>query len=155
MEESKYCVICFDPGDHTGWVVRNSEGQIFGGTIFHQKDIWEDIKELKAILRAFRPDVIVYETFSLYPGAAKHLAHNEFYPVQMIGVIQTFAYLLGCAPERIVRQAPSIKKFSGGLDERWIQFCKEYPKDPSRTEHTKDAYLHLRYFELHNEAKIE
>lgn len=147
-------VICFDPGDHTGWIFRDHAGRLQGGTVFHGKNIWQDIYALKVLLNELRPDVIVYETFHLYPGAAKHLAHNEFYPVQMIGVICSLAYAMGIPPDRVIRQAPSVKKFSGGLDQRWQNYVHEHPGDPERTEHTKDSYLHLRYFELFNESKL-
>lgn len=148
-------VICFDPGDHTGWIFRDDAGRLQGGTVFHGKNIWQDIFDLRVLMDKLKPDVIVYETFHLYPGAAAHLAHNEFYPVQIIGVLLTIAYHVGILPERVVRQAPSVKRFSGGLDQRWKNYVQEHPGDADRTEHTKDAYLHLRYFELFNERKIK
>lgn len=148
-------VICFDPGDHTGWIFRDSDGKIYGGTIFNEKDIRQDTLELRELLHKLQPDVIVYETFHLYPGAAKHLTHNEFYPVQMIGVIQAFAFFGGIPDQYIVRQAPSVKKFSGGLDDRWRAFCQEMRGNAEKTEHTKDAYLHLKYYEMFNEPKLK
>lgn len=70
---------------------------------------------------------------------AKTLSWNTFYPCEVIGVIKVAAQLLGIP---IVEQAPSTKKFSGGLDENWKTLRENYEV----TEHTKDAYLHLRYF---------
>ena len=142
-------VLVFDPGDHTGWVFRDRTGGLQGGTLYSNKDIWEDMTQLHTMFSKFEPDIVVYETFHLYPGAAKHLAHNEFYTVQLIGAIQMLCF--DWVPKnRIVRQAPSIKKYSGGLDERWSSLIKS----GAVTEHTKDAYLHLKYFDMVNAKKI-
>lgn len=144
-------IITFDPGDHTGWVSRDENGVLSGGTIFTGKHIWEDITSLNALIQVKKPDVIVYETFNLYPGAAAHLVHNEFYPCQMIGVIKTLAHMHHI--HYVVPQAPSVKRYSGGLDDRWKMLRNVLGVETS--EHTKDSYLHLRYYEMFNEKRIE
>ena len=138
-------VICFDPGNHTGWCARNCVGEVYGGTIFNQ-DFAKDARAIEKLFDLFVPDTIVFETFHLYPGAAKHLAHNDFYTVQLIGVIKYIALIRNI---ETIEQAPSVKKYSGGLDERW----KILRRDVAFTEHVKDAYLHLKYFERFNENK--
>lgn len=142
-------VLVFDPGDHTGWILRRSNGVITGGTLYSNKTLQNDIRDLNKLFEDTAPDVVVYETFRLYPGAAPHMAHNAFYPVQIIGVIETLAYFR--AIPYLVTQAPSVKKYSGGLDDRW----KNYIKYAEHSEHTKDAYLHLKFFEHFNEHKLE
>ena len=90
-----------------------------------------------------QPHVVVFETFNLYPGASKSLVWNSFYPCEVIGVIKC-----ECMLQRyeMVGQAPGVKKFSGGLDTTWLEFEKHWKGLEDITEHTKDAYLHLKYY---------
>lgn len=129
-------ILTLDPGNSTGYIIYDTETkQMTGGTIV------ENFDDIYYLIYSMKLDVVVYETFNMYPGAAKHLVWNDFYPCQVIGVIQLACMHAGITP---VKQAPSVKRFSGGLDERWKQFIK---KNPDKTEHTKDAYLHLKYYE--------
>ena len=142
-------ILVFDPGDHTGWVA-SKDGVITGGTIYHKKDIMLDIPELVKLFDYHKPDVVVFETFNLYPGAAAHLVHNDFYPCQIIGVIKTLCWHYEIS--YLVPQAPSVKKYSGGLDDRWKFFSSLVGAE--RSEHMKDSYLHLKYFEQFNLKKL-
>ncbi len=129
-------VLVFDPGESTGWVfyTEGSDGStLIGGTA------GKDHREVAELIRSYEPDVIVFERFNLYPGVAKSLSWNTFYPCEVIGVIKLLAMESSI---QLVEQAPPIKKYSGGLKEDWIELktrCKT-------TEHTKDAYLHLKYY---------
>ena len=127
-------VLVFDPGDSTGWCFGCPEG-VVGGTIYKS---FEDIEKL---FKVYKPDVVVYETFHLYAGAAKHLINNDFYTVQVIGAIKLLCIQRGI--KWVIPQAPSTKKYSGGLDARW----RDIEKIGGFTEHVKDAYMHLRFFE--------
>ena len=89
------------------------------------------------------PDLIIFETFHLYPGKARSLAWNSFYPCEVIGVIKLVGTARGC---ELVYQAPSVKKYAGGLQADWVQFQHNDLKEKV-TEHVKDAYLHLKYWE--------
>lgn len=133
-------VLVFDPGESTGWVHRNDLGIVEGGTLP------KDHTQVLGLILDLVPDVVVYETFKLYPGKAQALAWNSFYPCEVIGVIK-----VACMTESIkmVEQAPSIKKFAGGLGPRW----EELKKEVKITEHVKDALLHLNYYERYNEKK--
>lgn len=135
-----YSVLVFDPGESTGWVYRNDLGAVQGGTLP------KDHRQVFDLIFDLMPDVVVYETFKLYPGKAQALAWNSFYPCEVIGVIK-----IACMRESImmVEQAPSIKKFAGGLGPRWDQLKERVPI----TEHVKDALLHLNYYERYNERK--
>lgn len=140
-------VLVFDPGDHTGWVFRDGLGNLEGGCIYHDKDSKKDFQAIGDLFIHFVPDVVVFETFHLYAGAAQHLVHSDFYTCQVIGAIKLIAY--NSSAKFIVPQAPSVKKYSGGLDNHG------YLKVRNGTEHTKDAYLHLKFFERNNEAKLK
>lgn len=136
-------VLVFDPGDHTGWCFRDTSGRVVGGTCGkHHMEVAERIQTL-------RPDIVVLERFNLYPQMAKSLAWNSFYPCEVIGVIR---YLCDRYSIPIVEQAPSVKKYFGGFQQDWDQL-KALSQDV--TEHTKDAYQHLKYFERNGEKKFK
>ena len=136
-------ILVFDPGDHTGWCFRDRDGRVVGGTCSkHHIEVAERIQVLG-------PDIVVLERFNLYPQMAKSLAWNSFYPCEVIGVIR---YLCAKYHIPIVEQAPSVKKYFGGFQKDWEQL-KELSQDV--TEHTKDAYMHLKYFERNGEKKFK
>lgn len=146
-------IMVFDPGDSTGWVMSNTDKfTLSGGTLY------KDMAFLYTMITIEKPDIIVFETFHLYPGAAKHLIYNDFYPCQVIGVIKLAALNYGV--QYLVEQAPSIKKYSGGIDNRFKDMMRriKVSNGEDLTEHIKDAYLHLKYFELNtlqNKKKLE
>ena len=136
-------VLVFDPGDHTGWCFRGRDGRVTGGTC------GKNHIEVAERIQVLCPDIVVFERFNLYPQMAKSLAWNSFYPCEVIGVIR---YLCVSMHIPIVEQAPSVKKYFGGFQQDWEQL-----KDLSSnvTEHTKDAYQHLKYFERNGERKFK
>lgn len=143
-------ILVFDPGDSTGYTVRSSSS-IFGGTVV------KDLAKIRQLIVEFPPDVVVYETFNLYPGKGKSLTRNDFYAVQVIGAIKS-AYLEARADHRgmfIVGLPPACKRYSGGLDDRWLRYVeRNLPEDVKATEHQKDSYLLLRYFERNIEPTL-
>lgn len=132
-------ILVFDPGESTGWVYLDTLGKLQGGTIP------ADHLLVGRLIEELLPDVVVIERFNLYPGKAKSMSWNSFYPVEVIGVIK---YL--CEKESIwlVEQAPSVKKYAGGFDMDWEKFKVNIKV----TEHVKDAYLHLRYYQRFKKA---
>ena len=96
------------------------------------------------------PHIVVIERFNLYPQMAKSLAWNSFYPCEVIGVIKYVCTELNIP---IVEQAPSVKKYFGGFKSDWEQ-VKQTPGF-KLTEHVKDAYQHLKYFERNGLKKFE
>ena len=133
MSES---ILVFDPGESTGWVFLDREGRLIGGTCP------KDHLAVASLILGYQPDIIVLERFNLYPGMAKSLSWNSFYPVEVIGVIKYLCMLKGIP---MVEQAPSIKKYAGGFQDDWLKL----KGGMGITEHTKDAYLHLKYYQLH------
>ena len=141
-------IIAFDPGESTGWAYIDENGTLTGGTLRGHLQVAE-------IIDIMRPDIIVFETFHLYPSMAKLLSWNSFYPCEIIGVIR-YVGLNKSLP--IVEQAPSIKKYAGPVETEWFQLkignsklC--LPFDNPVTEHTKDAYMHLKYYMRRNKLK--
>lgn len=132
-------VLVFDPGESTGWCFRDAEQTVTGGTC-KKSHI-----EVADLILKFKPDVVVLERFNLYPQMAKSLAWNSFYPCEVIGVIK---YVCRRNNIQIIEQAPSDKKYFGGFQSDWATL-KEISKNV--TEHTKDAYQHLKYYERNKE----
>ncbi len=142
MKYSK--ILALDPGESTGWVLGTEEKALRGGTCGRNH-----LEVARLIVDEF-PSVIVLERFNLYPGMAKSLAWNSFYPCEVIGVIKYMAMQLDIP---IVEQAPSVKKYAGDIQkyDDW-HFIKE--RCTGVTEHTKDAYQHYRYFLIHGLKKL-
>lgn len=137
-------ILCLDPGESTGWILGTSDKAIRGGTCKRNH------LEVAQLIKDEHPSVIVLERFNLYPGMAKSLAWNSFYPCEVIGVIK---YVAMCLNIPIVEQAPSVKKYAGDIKGRadW-DFVRT--RCSGVTEHTKDAYQHYRYFQIHGLKKL-
>lgn len=139
-------ILVFDPGEHTGWCCAEYDECGAPKWVLRGGTADKDHRCVAELFDIYNPDIVVFERFNLYPGMAKTLSWNSFYPCEVIGVIR---YL--CARDDIptYEQAPSIKKFSGGLQGDW-RSLKNNSVNVSKqgvTEHTKDAYLHWKYFE--------
>ena len=150
----KCTILVFDPGEHTGWCcarlddsVSNS-WRVVGGTAD------KDHRAVAELIYKYCPDIVVFERFNLYPGMAKTLSWNSFYPCEVIGVIRYLCNKLNIA---VYEQAPSIKKFSGGLQADWTMLKNSSALLSAQgvTEHTKDAYLHWKYFERNTLPKLK
>lgn len=141
-------IMTFDPGESTGWCVYDTHSKfIDGGTLIKQHTVVAE-----AIAR-YKPDVVVYESFKLYPGKAKSLSWNSFYPCEVIGVIK-YICMENAIP--MEEQAPSVKKYAGGFRERWVELQQRLKDDGwPVTEHVKDAYLHLEYYLRFKRKEIE
>ena len=136
-------VLTLDPGESTGWCYRGENGTLQGGTLP------KDHRKVAQLILDLRPHVVVLESFHLYPGKAKSLSWNSFYPVEVIGVIK---YVCDTNCIFWMEQAPSVKKYFGGYQSDWVILQQKLDR---LTEHVKDAYQHLKYFERNNEKKLK
>ena len=126
-------ILALDPGESTGWVFCDGDADLLGGTIP------KDHGKVATLIQQMSPDIIVVERFNLFPHMAKHMTWNTFYPCEVIGVIKYIASMLSII---VCEQAPADKKFAGGYAQDWYNMKGAY----NLSEHTKDAYLHLKYF---------
>lgn len=133
-------ILCFDPGNHTGWAFLDHDNLFSCGTI-QPDESPKHLKQVAGTIQILNPDLVVYETFNLYPSMAKSLAWNSFFPCEVIGVIKCVATTMGC---KIVGQAPSIKKYAGNLPKCYFDYLERYKVE--KTEHNKDATQHLCYY---------
>lgn len=129
-------VMVLDPGDSTGCLIRDRDGKFYGRTIV------KDHKKLYDYMVTEKPDIVVYETFQLYPSKAMKLQWNTFYPCEVIGVIKLTTDLIK-AP--LIGLQPSVKGFIGTLDFKDIILTEKI------TEHIKDTYRLFNYWHRHFE----
>lgn len=136
-------ILVLDPGESTGWCYQDEEGKLHGGTC------GKDHTEVMGLLLKYQPEHVVFERFNLYPGKAKQLAWNTFYPCEVIGVIRFF-----CMHRNVpyTELAPSVKKYAGGFREDWEALKL---RSTNITEHSKDAYLLYKYFMRNCFKKVE
>lgn len=148
-------ILCFDPGNHTGWCFFNTDtSHIIGGTIMEQ----DTHRRLYDMFAQLPIDLVVIESFNLYPGMAQHMAWNAFYPVEVIGAIKMLCNMYG---KSYVMQKPSVKKYAGALKPELVAQVKAHADEVKRMfpnaerymEHTKDAIAHLQYY-MRNPAKV-
>lgn len=151
-------VIALDPGNSTGWVYRGPEG-LLGGTI------GEDHFKVFELLSALKPDVVVYETFQMYPGKAQKLFWNTFYPCEVIGIIKLYVQKMNhildehCQPTNyrvaLIGLQPSVKKYAlSPLEGNLWKSVDMYVDGDKPTEHLRDAVRLLRYFERNQESLL-
>lgn len=126
---SPLSILTFDPGESTGWCYLSRDNELSCGTIS------KNHSKVAAKIEELIPDIVIYESFNLYPSMAKSLAWSSFYPCEVIGVIKYVATLNKC---EIISQQPSVKKFAGPLPKGY--------NPPVKTEHSKDATQHLCYY---------
>ena len=128
-------IMALDPGNSTGWVMR-TDSELIGGTIgSNHQDVWQ-------LMNNLQPDILIYETFQMYPSKAQKLIWNTFYPCEVIGVIKLWAQL---HPQvKLVGLQPSVKKFA--LSNSELDLWRSVKGTPI-TEHTRDAVRLLRYYE--------
>lgn len=138
----KICAI--DPGETTGLVVFDSDTS----TIIHAQAIKLNHLDLYDGLINEAPDLIVYERFSLYSHKAESLIHNEFYTVQLIGVIQLYCQLFNIIP--VIQTAAQAKSIWS--DDK----LKQYPQYWTNSRHSRDATRHvLHYLQIHKQSTIK
>lgn len=134
-------ILVFDPGESTGWCWQSPAGLVYGGTAR------KNHLEVARLIQTVQPDIVVLERFNLYPQMAKSLSWNSFYPCETIGVIKLVCMEMSVP---FVEQAPSIKKYFGGFQSDWGTIGEIPPGltpfSRGVTEHTKDAYMHYKYF---------
>lgn len=130
MNES---ILALDPGESTGWCFLSRDNQMRAGTIP------KNHLRVSELISSIYPDIIVYESFNLYPGKAQKLVWNSFYPCEVIGVI-CHECMYWDIP--YIKQAPSVKKYAGPLPQKFVDLSRK----EKLTEHSKDACQHLCYY---------
>lgn len=131
--QSQVSILALDPGESTGWCFLDRDNNMRAGTVpkNHMK--------VAQLIDELQPDILVYESFNLYPGKAQKLIWNSFYPCEVIGVI-VYKCMVWSIP--YTKQAPPVKKYAGPLPQKFVDLSRT----EKLTEHSKDACQHLCYY---------
>ena len=120
-------ILAFDPGGTTGWAARDSI------TTYQYWGEFKDLPQVVTLINTHRPDVVVIESFKLYPWMAKTLSWNSFRAVEVIGAIKLTCELLGI---KVEMQSASMAKFPK----------KIIAKPAKMSKHAYDAYVHAEIY---------
>lgn len=138
-------IASFDPGERTGFaVVDVTQGFKFPRTrkgTFKPVEqgvltVREMAKELPGLIRD--ADVVVYESWRLFPASAQALIGSQMTPSQVVGFIRYEAWQQG---KRTRSQAPAIKTRSVELMPKWLVEHMEL----SSEQHDQDAIMHAHW----------
>lgn len=141
-------ILSVDPGLSTGVVVWNTDTSATEHVTTLR--LWRGLDVLLAT-----SDVVVYESFRLFPHLAQEQAGSDFPSCQVIGVIQYIieTMAVGSVPPSVIIQQPSNQAkglFKNGLLKKW-GFRWETPHELSAIRHlcyylyrSENAWLHER-----------
>ena len=142
-------ILAIDPGKTTGIVVCQTakemiDGKLPFGVMIAEDLLWEDRFLLREYIRT--SDIVICESFNLYPGAAQGQAHirSDFPSIQVIGLIQAYMYELNKGEP--IMQMPSMRKRSLILPEHQAAL--------KGLKHARDAYKHARYYIVRNKEEL-
>lgn len=133
-------VLAIDPGERVGWATgllgaSADEFEIENRGVHPLQDF--ALKLGKSIADY---DVVVYESWRLYPGMAKRMVGNDMQPAQLVGIIR---YLGWISPTvKLVTQGAKIKETALKTMPDWLS---EHMKQ-STEQHDQDAIMHLWYY---------
>lgn len=130
--------LAIDPGERVGWARGNvlpSGLEIMGQGVTPLKDF-----AMKLFTSISDYDVVVYESWRLYPAAAKAMIGNDMQPSQLVGMIRMMGWLHPSV--KMVVQGANIKRTA----------CKTMPDwlvermGRSNEQHDQDALMHLWHY---------
>lgn len=119
-------ILAIDPGETSGVCIFENPKK------FKTLSIGKSFKDIADLIYKVKPDLVVYERFTLYPSHAKALVWDEMYTSQTIGVIR---YV--CELKEIPAHAQSAS------NKEYVVYPKNYKFS---NDHEKDAYGHAWYF---------
>ena len=94
--------------------------------------------DFKALIDEYKPDVIVFEQFRLYPHKASVLAGSSLEPVQVIGILKYIAHEYSI-PMFCTSAANAKKCYTDSK-------LKEHNLWVTGKQHTRDAIRHVLYY---------
>lgn len=141
-------IISVDPGNTSGLAIAEVglKGELLSIEQFEEK---LSLAGMLHLLTGNMPDIIVYERFALYQHKSETMINNEFYPVQLIGVIKMYGELYTNKVEMVVQTAAQGKAI--WKDDKLKKFSLYHPN----SKHCRDAVRHLlTYLNYHRQPEI-
>lgn len=134
-------VLALDPGEKVGW----ARGIIVDGvldesTVVHGINHLKDMA-LKLHDQIHNYDLVIYESFRLYPGAAKSMVGSDFPTAQFVGMVRLCAWANPNVD--LVVQGATIKKTALKTAPDWLQSIISNAPKAHDDAHDVDALLHL------------
>lgn len=129
-------IVALDPGKTTGIC-----------SLVVQEDCFDSLdathypieKSVAVFLDHYKPDVVIYEAFRLYPWKSQQLSFQEMPAVEVIGVIKTWCNAHGIVP---IEQPASSRMM---MSKEWLQKSGLW-KVTIGLPHARDAARHLLYY---------
>ena len=134
-------VVTIDPGNSTGFLCsewKDGEPIMHKGLTIREENAH---RRVFAALELVQPDIVVYETFQLYPNKAQHMQWNSFFPCEIIGVVKLWAAIRGV---KLCGLQPSVKKFAGVGPRDWMTIATD--EGEKLTEHVRDTLRLFTYW---------
>lgn len=134
-------IIAIDPGERVGWAT----GIVHPGDDPRLEITNQGVHALKDFALKLgesinKYDVVVYETWRLYPGFQKQMTGNDMQPSQLIGMIRYLTWITSGV--KLVSQGAQIKNTAMKTMPQEIKDRMEH----STEQHDKDALMHLWYY---------
>ena len=124
-------VLGIDPGQTTGVVCL-----VNGEVDFTQEVPWDlRLSSFCDMFKVMRPDLIAVESFHLYPHRAQSQIGSIFPSVEVIGIVQAFAWTFFWDVPIVWQTASMIKL---------VAILPEHQRLVKHSEHLQDAYKHTR-----------
>ena len=136
-------IFAYDPGQTTGYCQTVVQDDGFSFEVKECREIaWDEALPIIGNLFTWvrKESIVVVESFHLFPHKAKSQIGSGFPSVRIIGVIETYAYMMGIPPKDIKYQAPS--------DISRVEVLPEHVKMVAGSPHKIDAYKHARLYFL-------
>lgn len=125
-------IMGIDPGENIGYAI------LEGGKLQSHGVIQYTFEGLDLLLSLVdTADVVVMESFMLYPGKARQQSWSKFPTVEVIGIVKYH-----CRNKNIpvVMQQPAIKQ---AFPDEKLKFLDMY----TRNKHSRDAVRHALYYQ--------
>ena len=133
-----YRVLSFDPGETIGWALTCDGALLAHGQLPTAEFTAAQIMAIEALFITYKPDLVVYELYTVYGWKTDSHAWNEVHTAQIIGIIRFLCLARG------VPYAKQTAQIAKGFctDEKlnaW-GFIKGVPR------HARDAIRHNLYW---------
>jgi hypothetical protein len=144
-------ILAIDPGERVGWatgtITPDGEGHALTVTGQGVDTLRDFSLSLEQHVR--EADVVIYETWRLYPHMAKKMIGNDMQPSQLIGIIRFVCWKDPSV--KVVTQGASIKNTALKTMPEELHERMEL----STEQHDQDAIMHLWHYYWKNYAQPE